>query len=343
MSPATNASAVAPRQKAPGASAPHKTARVAAVIVTFNRLAKLPRTIKSVLEQTHAPEWVVIVNNASTDDTKAYLDGLTDERIHTLHLDENLGGAGGFEHGMAHATNLGADFVWIMDDDCYPDDTSLEVLLEQRETGSELAGREIPFACSLVRFIDGSLCEMNNPIMTWDWPRLQLAGLNSNLIVECTFVSVLIPTWALHEVGLPLGEYFIWFDDKEFTKRLTREYGPGIISMDSGVVHDMGVNAGVNYRQVDESNIWKFEKGTRNQSGYLRFNEGRLAYSLYALRVYREMREGKVSKPVKKRMYQALKTGFSFNPKPRFPNDARYKSHGTSVPGSSFTSSRQSN
>src|SRR5699024_8694725 len=132
------------------------------------------------------------------------------------------------------------------------------------------------------------------------------------------------------------GEYFIWYDDKEFTKRLHREYGPGIIAMDSGVVHDMGVNAGVNYRQVDESNVWKFEKGTRNQAGYRRFNEGRLSYALYALHVYRSMREGKVSKPIKKRMYQALKTGFSFNPQPRFPNDARYKAHGTAIQGSSF-------
>jgi GT2 family glycosyltransferase len=314
-----------PRHKPAGSSQSAKAAKVAAVIVTYNRLAKLPKTIESVLAQSHAPEWVIVVNNASTDGTADYLAGLNDKRIETLNLSENLGGAGGFEHGMAHGTNLGADFVWVMDDDCYPDPDSLETLLLQREQSSTSLGREVPFACSLVRYIDGSLCEMNNPITTWDWPRLQLAGLNSNLIEECTFVSVLVPTWVFAEVGLPLGEYFIWFDDKEFTKRLTREYGPGLISMDSGVVHDMGDNKGVNYRQVNEGNLWKFEKGTRNQSSFRKHYEGRLAYALYCLHVFRQMREGRVARPVKKRMYQALRTGWSFNPKPRFPQDSRYR------------------
>ncbi|WP_416443798.1 glycosyltransferase [Leucobacter sp. HNU] len=182
-------------------SAAGSHARVAAVIVTFNRLAKLPKTLETVRAQTHGCEWVVVVNNASTDGTREYLDGLDDPQLVVLHLDENLGGAGGFEHGMAHGVNLGADYVWIMDDDCYPDPNALEILLEQRDTASRMLGREVPFACSLVKYIDGSLCEMNNPITTWDWPRAYLAGAKSLLIVECTFVSVLVPRWAIEEQG----------------------------------------------------------------------------------------------------------------------------------------------
>lgn len=310
-----------------GQAADSSSSSVTAVIVTFNRLAKLPKTLETVFAQTHNCEWVVVVNNASTDGTQEYLDGLDDPRLVVLHLDENLGGAGGFEHGMAHGVNLGADFVWIMDDDCYPEPNALKILLEQRYRSSEKLDYDVPFACSLVKYIDGSLCEMNNPITSWDWPRAKLQGVNSLLITECTFVSVLIPRWAIEEQGLPLGEYFIWFDDKEYTKRLEGAYGAGIIALDSEVVHDMGVNAGVNYRQVDESNIWKFEKGTRNQGSYLIRNEGRLAYALYYLRVFREMREGAVTRPIKKRMYQALRTAWRFNPQPRYPNDRRYAKH----------------
>ncbi len=311
--------------KAPGFSPPAAKAQVAAVIVTFNRASKLPKTIDSVFAQSHAPEWVVVVNNASTDTTREFLDGLTDPRLRVLHLDENLGGAGGFEYGMAVGNNLGADFVWVMDDDCYPDPDSLETLLDQREKSSLAAGREVPFACSLVRFTDGNLCEMNNPITMWDWPRLFLRGVDSYLIQECTFVSVLVPSWVIREAGLPLGEYFIWYDDKEFTKRCTRLFGPGVIAINSGVVHDMDTNAGVNYRQVNESNVWKFEKGARNQGSYRKHYEGRLAYVLYALRVHREMRSAGVSRPVKKRMYRALRTAWSFNPKPRFPDNPKYR------------------
>lgn len=298
--------------------------RVAAVIVTYNRIGKLPTTLRTVLAQSHACDWVVIVNNNSTDGTREYLDGLDDSRLRVLHLEENLGGAGGFEHGMAHGYNLGADYVWIMDDDCYPEERALQVLLEQRDESSQVLGYDVPFACSLVKYIDGSLCEMNNPVTTWDWPRALLAGPNSLLIAECTFVSVLVPRWAIEEQGLPLGEYFIWFDDKEYTKRLVGRYGAGIIALDSAVVHDMGVNAGVNYRDVDDGNVWKFEKGTRNQASYRLRNEGRLAYLLYVLRVHREMKDGAVSKPVRKRMYRALREARTFDPQPRFPDSPRY-------------------
>ncbi|QBE49429.1 glycosyltransferase family 2 protein [Leucobacter triazinivorans] len=301
------------------------TAQVAAVIVTFNRLAKLPKTLESVFAQSHAPAWVVVVNNNSSDGTQDYLDSLDDPRLVVMHLAENLGGAGGFEHGMAKGVNLGADYVWIMDDDCYPDPSALETLLDQRDRASKVLEHEVPFACSLVKFVDGSLCEMNNPITTWDWPRTFLAGLNSLLVTECTFVSVLVPSWALKEAGLPLGEYFIWFDDKEYTKRLTRAYGPGIICLDSTVVHDMGVNAGVNYRQVNADNLWKFSKGTRNQASYRYHYEGRFSYISYVRRVIVEMRQGNVAKGVKKQMRRALWAGRKFNPQPRFPNDARYR------------------
>ena len=32
-------------------------------------------------------------------------------------------------------------------------------------------GMRLPFACSVVRWTDGDLCEMNNPEPTWDWSR----------------------------------------------------------------------------------------------------------------------------------------------------------------------------
>lgn len=321
-------------------SAPTETARVAAVIVTHNRLPKLRQALGAVRAQTHPCAWIIVINNDSTDGTRAYLDSLVsgaadggvgtdpdrtaEPQLVALHLDENLGGAGGFEHGMAVGHRLGADFVWVMDDDCYPEPDALEVLLSQRELASASIGREVPYACSVVTFTDGSLSKMNNPKTSWDWARTILGGLNALLITECTFVSVIIPRWAIDEKGLPLGEYFIWYDDKEYTKRLKRSYGPGIVALGSRVVHDMAENAGVNYRHVTEKNLWKFEKGARNQASYRLHFEGRLAYINFCVRVHQELRAGKVPGPVKRRIYQALNEARSFRPNPRYPSDPRY-------------------
>src|SRR5690606_15512382 len=126
-----------------------------------------------------------------------------------LSLPTNTGGAGGFSAGMRHAYGLGADAVWIMDDDCYPEASALETLDAGLTAASDALGREVPFACSLVAYTDGSLCEMNNPTPTWDWGRLLVEGGHEVLVTACSFVSVLVPRWALEKHGLPYAEYFI--------------------------------------------------------------------------------------------------------------------------------------
>ncbi len=49
------------------------TANVAAVIVTYNRADKLPTVLDHVLAQERAPQQVIVVDNASTDDTEQVL------------------------------------------------------------------------------------------------------------------------------------------------------------------------------------------------------------------------------------------------------------------------------
>ncbi|GAB2511008.1 glycosyltransferase family 2 protein [Paramicrobacterium agarici] len=262
-----------------------------------------------------------MVDNNSTDGTREFLADYEDAELEVVTLDQNLGGAGGFEIGMERAYELGADFVWVMDDDCYPEEGALKQLLSDHAEARNTLDRDVPFACSLVKFIDGSLCEMNNPVTSWDWPRAFVMGASTFLVCECTFVSVLFPRHVLREHGLPLREYFIWYDDKEYTKRLSAAHGPGVISLESEVIHDMGVNAGVNYRQVNDTNIWKFEKGARNQASYRYHREGGMSYLNYFRRVVVQMRQGKVSKPLRRRMIRALLRGRTFNPSPRFPTE----------------------
>ena len=240
------------------------TSTVAAIVVTYNRLEKLKNVLASLEAQTRLPEHLVIVNNASTDDTAAYLAEyerdftLKDKvRITIVTLTENAGGAGGFSAGMRKGYELGADFVWIFDDDGYPQPAALAKLLEGYDNAVAGLGTDVPYVCSMVKFIDGSISEMNNPIPTWDWGRLQAMGYdNLVMVTSCSFVSVLIPRWVMEAFGLPYKEYFIWFDDAEYTLRITQSC-PGVEVTDSIVLHDMGMNQGVNYSMVNDRNVWK--------------------------------------------------------------------------------------
>lgn len=299
---------------------------VAAVVVTFNRLAKLKKVLASLEAQTCLPKTLIIVDNASTDGTADYLDeyqnafpleGRMDLRIVTLP--ENVGGAGGFSTGMREGYRIGADYVWIFDDDGYPEQDALEKLLQGYEHATEALSPDIPFACSLIKYIDGTISEMNNPVPTWDWGRLRALGLRDLVLAnQASFVSVLIPRWVMEAYGLPYKEYFIWFDDAEYTMRIAGDC-PGVQVLDSVVVHDMGDNIGVNFSMINKQNAWKFAYGIRNQGSYRLHHKSLAHYCIFCFQVWHSMRIGRVDKKLRWQMYAKLVEAIRFNPSIDYP------------------------
>ncbi|MGB3730960.1 glycosyltransferase family 2 protein [Microbacterium sp.] len=296
---------------------------VAGVVVTFNRLEKLKTVISSIEAQTHAVSTLFIIDNASTDGTADYLASLeTKVLLEIVTMPENLGGAGGFSEGMKRGYASGADHVWIMDDDCYPQPDALATLVRGFDESVAELGDEVPFACSVVKFTDGGICEMNNPVPTWDWGRLLVKGQQNVMVTTCSFVSVLIPRWAIAEYGLPYSEYFIWFDDREYTLRLTRRC-PGVQVLDSVVVHDMGDNKGVNFSMVNRQNYWKFAYGVRNEASWQLHHHGFLYFLEFGARLFVSLHRGRVSLGLRAKMMGRWLKGITFNPKLKYPEANR--------------------
>ncbi|HEX5349566.1 MAG TPA: glycosyltransferase family 2 protein [Pseudonocardiaceae bacterium] len=292
---------------------------VAAVVVTYNRQAKVGETLDRILAQTRAPDWIIVVDNASTDGTDQVLASYcSDRRVIVYRLQRNMGGAGGFSAGMARGYELGADFVWLMDDDCYPRPDALEELETGLAKAEKAMAMPLSYACSQVKFVDGEICEMNNPGTTWDWGRLMALGHECILVTNCSFVSVLFPRRVLTRFGLPLKEYFIWFDDQEYTLRVTRA-APGVQCLRSVVVHDMGVNRGVNFADVSTENMFKFRYGVRNEASYRLHHQGVGAFVKFAVRLAQQLHAGHVAWPLRIQLLRKLIEGVTFNPKPEYP------------------------
>jgi len=110
-----------------------ESACIFAIVVTYNRRTLLERCIAALQIQTRLPTRILIIDNASSDDTHDWMlsSGLTEkELIIYVRMKENLGGAGGFAEGMKRSFELGAEWIWMMDDDAVPHHDALEKLLE---------------------------------------------------------------------------------------------------------------------------------------------------------------------------------------------------------------------
>lgn len=232
--------------------------KVNAVIVTCNRCELLKQAVERLLKQNYELNKIVIVNNASTDGTKEYLDLLDNKKFIILHKEINEGGAGGFYYGIKEAYDNGCDFVWIMDDDTIAIPESLEKLLEGYEA---LNGRPVGFLASNVLYKDGNPCFMNicNPEYVWN----EYVAEGIVRVTHCSFVAMLIPSWVIKDIGFPIKEYFIWGDDGEYSTRILRKY-EGYLVGKSVVYHYMNENVGVDIWNVEESRINRFYYFYRN-------------------------------------------------------------------------------
>lgn len=299
--------------------------KVAAVIVTYNRLNKLKKALRSIESQTFQPSLTIVVDNSSNDGTADYLRQYSLDRncnnrvVKILSLKDNIGGAGGFSEGLEEACRHDIDYIWLFDDDCYPDPEALKKLIKGVEAASKTLECDVPFACSVVRHTDGTICQMNNPETTWDWGRLIVKSLPLVLVKSCSFVSFLVPKHIVQQFGLPYKEYFIWYDDSEYSSRISKDT-PGVQVLDSFVTHDMDHNEGVSYAFINNENAWKFSFGIRNQASFNLHHKGFGHYLLYCTKVIIVMHRGKVPFRLRLSMIKQMLKAISFNPSIEYPD-----------------------
>lgn len=216
---------------------------ICVVIVTYNRLNKLQKALQSYESQTCPPHCIIVVNNNSTDGTHDYLSQRSvsnsniPERI-IINLDVNTGGAGGFHAGMKRALDTDADWIWVSDDDAYPDKDALYHVQQYAETHS----RDTACICGAVYLngvidIDHRRISKNRLIkMPYKLPK-DCYSKQDILIEETTFVGSCFNAEVVRKAGLPIKDFFIYFDDTEYSHRI-RHYGNIVLLPDIKITHD---------------------------------------------------------------------------------------------------------
>lgn len=106
------------------------TGTVIAVVVTHRRIDELATSLAALSTQDRRLDHLIVVDNDA--DTRVS-ELVAAQPIPATYLGSrrNLGGAGGFALGMLHALSLGADWIWLADDDGRPADSGvLSTLLD---------------------------------------------------------------------------------------------------------------------------------------------------------------------------------------------------------------------
>ena len=252
--------------------------KIIAVVVTYNRLELLKEVMQALKSQEYFLHAIVVVNNGSTDGTREWLNA--QDNIITRHQ-ANSGGSGGFYTGIEHATRIGAEYIWVMDDDtiCRPE--SLRILVDILSKVKS----DIGFIGSKCIWTDGSPHYMNIPDIKPTFNKripFNIYDEHNILLTESSsFVSLLISADAVRKVGLPYREFFIWGDDQEYTRRITKAGYLGLYCINSIVLHKTPVNYFPDFYRDTVKNLWKHKHGFRNEFFMVKKNKGILYFSLW--------------------------------------------------------------
>ena len=195
---------------------------IAAVFATMNRAATAVSCVQALAAQTRPPDLVVVADNCSVDDTATVLEALQDLpfQLSVIRMSENGGNAGGVAEAMDSAYSSGADAVWILDDDSWPQPEALASLLAP------------PFEEHTVRHA----LQIDPKTKRFTWPMWMDAGNGWELAFgendlppdpfipsKASWTGALIPRTVWDRVGPVNRELFIRGEDEEYPWRIARE------------------------------------------------------------------------------------------------------------------------
>ncbi len=229
------------------------------VIVTFNRLELLKECVDNVSKQTTPFDEIIIVDNKSTDGTIEYLKGLLPSDVYNIvFLEENIGGSGGFYEGLRKTLNTDLDWVLLIDDDAIINLDFNEKILDNIKSNNET----MAYSGTVIadNRIDLNHRRIQRSKNSYKDDKVALKKYEENHFDYdfATFCGLYVSMRLIKKIGLPIKEFFIWYDDTEYSYRI-KEYSK-IRNINSAIINHK-------CKIIDTSSqfSWKNYYGRRNQ------------------------------------------------------------------------------
>jgi glycosyltransferase involved in cell wall biosynthesis len=159
--------------------------KVSVVIPTHNRASLLKRAIDSVRNQTYKNLEIIVVDDASSDDTPSVVRGILDDRLQYLRHERNRGGAATRNTGIRAAT--GKYIAFLDDDDEWePEKTELQLAAIEKYD-AVLCMSTIGGECNIKRLAARQTCDVRE-LREWMPP----VGGTSALMARADLLKVVL-------------------------------------------------------------------------------------------------------------------------------------------------------
>jgi GT2 family glycosyltransferase len=217
---------------------------VSCIVLNWNGGEDTIECLNALQESTYPGLTVIVVDNGSTDDSVTRI-GSSHPDLLLLKSGKNLGFAGGNNIGIRYALAHGADFIWLLNNDTKPAPGALTALVAKA-----LTDHRIGAVASICYYADEP-----SRVQAWAGSRVNLNIGYVHLSTEpheddwfhsLNGTSMLVSRNALEAVGLLDEDFFLYWEDTEFSLRLRKKGWRIAAAPDSMVLHKVNASTGGN-------------------------------------------------------------------------------------------------
>lgn len=195
---------------------------ISAVLTVFNQIEGARRCVESLLAQTTPVSTICVLFNGVAR-TPALADSFAEKfrqqpQVQVLRSPDNIGNAGGVKLAMRAALDLGADWIWIVEDDALPHKDALERLIAAGiKTDCAYGSLIVDPKINDLAFSYAAIEPDGSQRIVSTWKELPAA---TSFPVRGIWLGALIPRQIIDAVGEVNADLFIRGEDEEYPARI---------------------------------------------------------------------------------------------------------------------------
>lgn len=192
------------------------------ILVNYNGYKDTEKCVESILNINYSNYKIIIVDNASTDNSLEKLGLLKSDKIKLINVEENLGFSGGNNIGIDFSMENNADFIVLLNNDTIVTKDFLEPLVNESKNRNAITTSRIMYLKEPNKiWYDGGYTSLK---LGRSWHKNINKNQNSreNHSKEVSFISgccMCIPRNVIESIGNLSDEYFLYYEDTDYCCR----------------------------------------------------------------------------------------------------------------------------
>jgi GT2 family glycosyltransferase len=253
-----------------------ETPLVLVVLLNWNSYEETRTAVESVQRMDYPNFRILIVDNGSEDSSASELKKLTGERVDLLVSPVNTGYTGGCNLGIERALAIGAQYIWLLNNDAIVGTTTLSSIIALAESDDRIGlvtpqiaaldEERITFAGGILSTKYGVYDDTHDPVVAAEWTeRYPDAGLVIG-------TAMLVRAELVRRIGMLDTAFFAYFEDIDYSVRSTEAGFRNVVDPNS-VVRHLEKNHNKNPQEIrphywyymarNESKFWRKHLGLR--------------------------------------------------------------------------------